>query len=204
MTLLRNPLELLAELRQALWAASPNVVQQVRPALSDLLRQIDRQHGARLAAGQYVEFRGHGVLLGAEIERVNIKTVSVVVRTPPSYEGQRWKVSPSLVTPVARPANLPAVMSLGKEQAVALAKRALGDETDMDDMDATHLAERDGQHLVFVETSAHGYYLVVKKGARARIVGEEDCGIADRAVRAFFDIDIYASRCFEEQGKPLL
>ncbi len=201
MTQPRNPLELLAELRQALWAASPNVVQQDRPALSDLLRQIDRQHSARLVAGQYVEFRGHGVLLGAEIERVNIKTVSVVVRTPPSYEGQRWKVSPSLVTPVARPMDLPAVMPLEKEQAVALAKRALGDEPDMD---ATHLAERDGQHLVFVETSAHGYYLVVKKGARARIVGEEDCGIADARVRAFFDIDIYASRCFEEQGKPLL
>ena len=73
MTQPRDPLELLAELRQALWAASPNVVQQVRPALSDLLRQIDRQHGARLAAGQYVEFRGHGVLLGAEIVSAHLK-----------------------------------------------------------------------------------------------------------------------------------
>ena len=201
MTQQRDPLEVLAELRQALRTAGADVVQKVRPALSELIRQVDRQYGASFVPGQFVEFNGRGVLLVAEIEKVNVKTLSVVVRTPASHDGHRWKVSPSLVKVTPRPANLPAAGPFGKEQAVAQATSAFADDPDAV---ATYLTERDGQHLVFVETSAHGYYLVVKKSARPRVVGEEDCGIESPSVRAFFNIDQYASRCFAEQGKPLM
>ncbi len=197
----RDPLEILAELRQALRTVGPDAIQQVRPALSELIRQVNRQYGASLVPGQYVEFNARGLLFGAEIEKVNLKTISVVVRTPASHEGHGWNVSPSLVRVATRPADLPAAAPFGKEQAVAKATSAFADDPDAV---ATYLTERDGQHLVFVETSAHGYYLVVKKGARARVVGEEDCGIASASVRSFFNIDQYASRCFAEQGKPLM
>lgn len=53
---------------------------------------------------------------------------------------------------------------------------------------ATHIAERDGQHLIFVSLAVHAYYVVVHLTGRVRDVGGEDEGITTSWVIRYFDV----------------
>ncbi|MCM2317044.1 MAG: hypothetical protein NDJ92_17995 [Thermoanaerobaculia bacterium] len=78
-------------------------------------------------------------------------------------------------------------------EAVERAARAYG--LTSDHIPVTHLAERDGQHLVFVNAFTGGAYLVIHATGTVREVGDSDQGITTSWVPQYFGLGRpYASR----------
>lgn len=71
-------------------------------------------------------------------------------------------------------------------EAVEKAARACG--LTSDDIPVTHLAERDGQHLVFVDTFTGGTYLVIHATGTVREVGDSEQGITTSWVPQYFGL----------------
>lgn len=69
-------------------------------------------------------------------------------------------------------------------EAVEKAARACGLTTA--DVPVTHLAERDGQHLVFVDAFTGGSYLVIHATGTVREVGDAIQGITTAWVSQYF------------------
>lgn len=69
-------------------------------------------------------------------------------------------------------------------EAVEKAARACG--LTIDDIPVTHLAERDGQHLVFVDAFTGGTYLVIHATGTVREVGDSEQGITTSWVPQYF------------------
>lgn len=81
-------------------------------------------------------------------------------------------------------------MEISKEEAVRRAVRACGSVAHggRNRLEVRHLAERDGQHLMFVGTSSHGYYLVIHATGTVREVGEKEAGITTGWVGRYFGV----------------
>lgn len=71
-------------------------------------------------------------------------------------------------------------------EAVEKAARACG--LTSDDIPVTHLAERDGQHLIFVDTFTGGTYLVIHATGTVREVGDSEQGITTSWVPQYFGL----------------
>ena len=71
-------------------------------------------------------------------------------------------------------------------EAIEKAARACGLRSD--DIPVTHLAERDGQHLVFVDTFTGGTYLVIHATGTVREVGDSEQGITTSWVSQYFGL----------------
>jgi hypothetical protein len=162
-----------------------------RRALRHALQEIEGAVGRSIQRGAWVSFATSRVperLVGT-VTKVNAKTVTIRVAQPKSQAGRTWRVSPSLLT-IAEPIEMPRI---DQKRALEIASEACAEERfGAEDCEPTYLVERDGLHLVFVETPAHGYFVVVEADGVARIVGEEDCGIQDMRVRRHFGIGTYA------------
>ena len=79
---------------------------------------------------------------------------------------------------------------MDRQEAVRRAVQACGASVDGGGIRfaATHIAERDGQHLIFVSLAVQAYYLVVHLTGRVRDVGGEEEGITTSWVTQYFDV----------------
>jgi hypothetical protein len=82
------------------------------------------------------------------------------------------------------------VRTMDRQEAVRRAVQASGASVEGGGIRfaATHIAERDGQHLIFVSMAVQAYYLVVHLTGRVRDVGTEDDGITTSWVIQYFDV----------------
>jgi hypothetical protein len=183
-TAVRNFLERIASLPH-------EDVEGWRSALRRALQEIEAAVGRSIQRGAWVSFATSRVperLVGT-VTKVNAKTVTIRVAQPKAQAGRTWRVSPSLLT-IAEPIEM---LRIDQKRVLEIASEACAEERfGAADCEPTHLVERGGLHLVFVETPAHGYFVVVEPDGVARIVGEEDCGIQDMRVRRHFGIGAYA------------
>lgn len=88
------------------------------------------------------------------------------------------------------------VRTMDKHEALRRAARACGWSLGPDGsaFSAIHIAERDGQHLVFVASPIQAYYLVVHATGRVRDVGGEEEGITVEWVMRYFGVGRYPLR----------
>lgn len=79
---------------------------------------------------------------------------------------------------------------MDRQEAVRRAVQACGASVDGGGIRfaATHIAERDGQHLIFVSLAVQAYYLVVHLTGRVRDVGGENEGITTSWVIQYFGV----------------
>ena len=79
---------------------------------------------------------------------------------------------------------------MDRQEAVRRAVQACGASVDDSGVRfaASHIAERDGQHLIFVSLAVQAYYLVVHLTGRVRDVGGEEEGITTSWVTEYFDV----------------
>jgi hypothetical protein len=169
--------------------------QESPAALREAIRraglQLDASTRLSFVPGMRVTFKPERLLfaLTGEVVKVNVKSVSVRVTEPSNHAGQTWRVSPSLLS-LAAPRE---ITPMDPSHASDIARAACAEERfGADECEARHLIEKDGMHLIFVETPAHGYFVSVSADGIARFVGEEDCGIPDARVRNFFGVGQYA------------
>jgi hypothetical protein len=109
-------------------ALSTDTLRDMNHHICSLLRQRATQAqfeaGNRLRVGQKVTFKGKGRLVTAIVDKINVKTANV---TEVDASGRRllmtWRVSPSLLTPVAAPAAAP-VAPKGSDRPNTVAKGA--------------------------------------------------------------------------------
>jgi hypothetical protein len=186
--------EIIQDLRQEFERQEAN---ESLPALREAIRraglQLDASTRLTFVPGMRVTFKPERLLvaLTGKVMKVNVKSVSVRVSEPSTHAGQTWRVSPSLLSHAAPQEITP--MPMEPSRASDIAREACAEERfGADECEARHLVEKDGTHLIFVETPAHGYFISVSDDGIARFVGEEDCGIPDARVRKFFGVGQYA------------
>ena len=170
---------------------SPEDVEGWRRALRHALQKIDAAVPCSIQRGTWVSFRVPSVpeRLVGRVTRVNSKSMTIRVAQPKSQAGRTWRVSRSLLS-IAEPVEMP---KIDAARALELAASACAEESyGAEQCSPTHLVERDGLHLVFVETPAYGYFVVVEPDGVARIVGGEIDGIQDARTRRHFGIGAYA------------
>lgn len=172
----------------------PSSLRNFRGLLIEAIEAIDRLRRQKFRRGDHVSFSTrNGESLVGVIDRINTKSVSLTIVSPEIHRGHSWKVGMSLLTPTPAPAE--GLKPLSEDEAKVIAMRACEEpKLDPADFTATHLGVRRGRHLIFVETSAHGYFVVVDGFGRPQIVGEEDCGIAEGWVTRLFGVDRYGQR----------
>jgi hypothetical protein len=172
----------------------PSSLRDFRGLLIEAIDAIDKLRRQKFGRGDHVSFATrNGETLVGVIDRINTKSVSLTIVSPAMHRGASWKVGMSLLTP-AQPAP-DSLKPLSEEEAKVIAMRRCEEpKLDPRDFTATHLAVCRGKHLIFVETSAHGYFVVVDAFGRPQIVGEEDCGISEAWVTRVFGVDRYGQR----------
>ena len=169
----------------------PASLRNFRSVLIEAIDFIDKLNRQKFHRGDHVSFTTrNGEAVVGVIDRVNTKSVSLTAISPVGQLGRPWKVGMSLLSPVKTvPEGL---TSISEEEAKVIAMRACEEpKLDPEDFSATHLGVRRNSHLIFVSTSAHGYFVVVDGYGRPRIVGEEDCGISEVWVTRLFRVDRY-------------
>jgi hypothetical protein len=198
-------MDAISEARSQVWqlidrankGGDPSSLRDFRGLLIEAVEAIDALRRQKFRRGDHVSFSTrNGETLVGVIDRINTKSVSLTIVSPEVHSGASWKVGMSLLTPDQGPAE--GLKPLSEHEAEVIAMRAC-EEPNLDPADSTstHLGVQRSRHLIFVETSAHGYFVVVDGFGRPLIVGEEDGGITELWVTRLFGVDRYG-----QNGEP--
>ena len=78
-----------------------DAIQHLRSLLTDASSRLRSKLGGRFHVGDHVQWNHSGMVMTAEVLKVNAKSLTARVLAPPNQAGKRWRVSLGLVTRAA-------------------------------------------------------------------------------------------------------